>query len=127
MSHSQYVSSLMHGEKLKPLGSNLIIAEWIAPGTSENGTPEHIAPLHKHHHDDEIWYVLEGTLGFQIGDEVVEANANQAVIVPRGTPHTYWNPKPEQAKYLIVMTSVISSLIDEIHHTSRRDPETMKA
>ncbi|MFS0727668.1 cupin domain-containing protein [Paenibacillus sp. 1P07SE] len=125
MSESPYLSTLKHGQPLSPLNSNLIIAEWTAPGTSEGDFPEHIAPLHKHHQDDEAWYVLEGSLGFQIGDEVIEAGAGQAVIVPRGMPHTYWNPKPIQARYLIMMTARIHSLIEAIHREERRDPETM--
>ncbi|MBW5446530.1 cupin domain-containing protein [Cohnella sp. CFH 77786] len=102
------------------------MAEWIAEGTPDGRMPERIAPLHKHNNDDEAWYVLEGTLGFQIGDKILEANASQAVVVPRGTPHTYWNPKPEQAKYLIIMTAKIHSLIEGIHHATQRDQETMK-
>lgn len=46
---------------------------FTARGTAEGYAPELIAPLHKHHNDDEAWYVLEGTLGFQIGDTIVEA------------------------------------------------------
>jgi len=127
MSKSEFISGLMNGEPLKPGNSNFVIAEWMAEGTPIGDVPELIAPLHKHNNDDEAWYVLEGTLGFQIGEQQLVANAGQAVVVPRGVPHTYWNPKPEQAKYLIMMTAKIQSLIDGIHNATQRDHETMKA
>lgn len=120
------VSSLIGGISLKPAGSKLVIAEWSAPGTPPGSAPEWIAPLHLHRHDDEAWYVLEGTLGFRIGDESVEAGANEAVIVPSGTPHTYWNPKPETARYLIMMTANVSDLIDAIHAAAQRDAKSMQ-
>ncbi|MBB6734861.1 cupin domain-containing protein [Cohnella sp. CBP 2801] len=102
------------------------MAEWTAEGCEPGAEPVKIAPLHIHRQDDEAWYVLEGTLGFQIGDTTLEAHPNDAVLVPRGMPHTYWNPRPEPARYLIVMTSRISALIDAIHAASERNPETMK-
>jgi mannose-6-phosphate isomerase-like protein (cupin superfamily) len=111
---------------LSPEGADLVIAEWTAPGCPPDETPELIAPLHIHHNDDEAWYVLEGTLGFQIGDAKFEANVHDAVVAPRGMKHTYWNPKPVPARYLIVMTAQISALIDAIHSTEQRDPESMK-
>lgn len=121
-----FICSPLSGQTLSNLEANLVMAEWTAEGCKANAEPEKIAPLHIHHHDDEAWYILEGTLGFQIGDKIVEANANDAVIVPRGMPHTYWNPKSEQARYVIVMTTRISALIDAIHATCERSPEAMK-
>jgi len=35
--------------------------------------------------------------------------------VPRGTPHTYWNPGLGPFRYLLVMTPNIYRLIKEIH------------
>lgn len=126
VSDNVFVSALCNGQPLKPTDSNVIIAEWTAEGTPINSKPEPIAPLHKHNSDDEAWYILEGSLGFQIGDEIMEASAGQAVIVPKGIPHTYWNPNVEPAKYLIIMTAKISSLIDTLHDPTQRDFKTME-
>lgn len=49
------------------------------------------APLHYHHHEDEYSYVLEGTLGALLGDEVVTAGPGTWVHKPRGQWHTFWN------------------------------------
>ena len=81
----------------------------------------YVAPLHAHHHDDEAWYVLEGTLGIRLGDRDREIPAGGAVIAPRGTPHTYWNPRPEPLRYLIVMTPRIAAMIEALHAPGDRD------
>jgi len=48
-------------------------------------------------------------------------------MAPRGTPHTFWNPSPRTACYLIVMTTRISALIDALHALPTRDREPMEA
>jgi mannose-6-phosphate isomerase-like protein (cupin superfamily) len=89
---------------------DFVIVEW----TAEVGM-HRIAPLHVHHADDEAWYVVEGTLGFRLGDNEVEAPAGSAVLARRGTPHTYWNAGSVEARYLLVMTPRIARLVEAIH------------
>jgi len=74
-----------------------------------------------HREDDEAWFVLEGRLGFRIGDEDVEAGAGESILVERGTPHSYWNPAAEPARYLLVMTPRIHALINALHAGDRED------
>jgi len=49
------------------------------------------APLHYHHNEDEYSYVLEGTLGALLGEDVVTAVRGTWVKKPRGQWHTFWN------------------------------------
>ncbi|MEO6567268.1 MAG: cupin domain-containing protein [Opitutaceae bacterium] len=49
------------------------------------------APLHRHHREDEYSYVLTGTLGALLGDDVVTAGPGTWVFKPRGQWHTFWN------------------------------------
>lgn len=49
------------------------------------------APLHFHNREDEYSYVLHGTLGALLGDEVVTAKAGTWVFKPRKQWHTFWN------------------------------------
>ena len=91
-----------------------VVAEWSDDG-SRFGRELAIAGLHVHHRDDEAWYVLEGRLGFRVGERELEAPAGAAVFVPRGTPHSYWNAQPAPARYLIVMTPAIWQLVSELH------------
>ena len=107
--------------------NNFVMAEWSAAGTPAGSEPQSQAPLHLHHSDDEAWYVLEGTLHVRRGDEVVEARAGCAVLVPRGTPHTYWNPALEPARYLLLMTPRIHALIQAIHALPERSAATLSA
>jgi mannose-6-phosphate isomerase-like protein (cupin superfamily) len=80
-----------------------------------------------HHSDDEAWYVLEGRLQVKVGNDVFEARAGSSVFVPRGTPHTYWNPRIEPCRYLLIMTSKIYRMIHEIHATTDRTPAALGA
>ena len=114
------------GNVLGLANNDFVIAEWQDAG-GPPGPPRWIAPLHLHRNDDEAWYVLEGRLCVKMGDEEVELCAGSGVLVPRGTPHTYWNPGSERVRYLLVMTSRIYSLIQEIHATKERSPAMMKA
>jgi mannose-6-phosphate isomerase-like protein (cupin superfamily) len=66
---SSAVSPLAHGQLGGP-DSDFVIVEWSDAGDSGY---DWIAPLHVHHADDEAWYVLEGTMRFRLGDEVLEA------------------------------------------------------
>jgi mannose-6-phosphate isomerase-like protein (cupin superfamily) len=100
--------------------SQFVMAEWTDPGAPA-GPPHPIAPFHVHYSDDEAWYVLEGTLAFQLGNQEVEASVGSAVFAPRGVPHTYWNPHPTPARYLLIMTPNIRYLVDELHWSTERD------
>jgi quercetin dioxygenase-like cupin family protein len=52
--------------------------------------PEGEAPLHVHHREDEAFWVLEGEVTFQIGEETIEASAGSFVFGPQGrTPHLH--------------------------------------
>ena len=94
-------------------GEDFVVVEWrAAPDTSQERP---VAGLHVHHEDDEAWYVLEGTLGFRVGDEVLRAPAGSAVLVPKGTPHSFWCEGPEEARYLIVMSPRTAALVRELH------------
>lgn len=121
----RFVSSLQ-GNVLAPTGADVVLVEWVAE-PNHGGPPVPEAPVHLHEEDDESWYVLSGTLGFRIGDDEVEVASGGAVTVPRGTPHTYWNPAPVPARYVLVMTARIYALIRAIHASTDRGPERMRA
>jgi mannose-6-phosphate isomerase-like protein (cupin superfamily) len=105
--------------------NSFIIAEWQDQG-GPPGPARLIAPRHIHHHDDEAWYVLEGSLHVQSGENEIEAQAGASVLVPRGTPHTYWNPGPGRLRYLLIMTPNIFNLIQGIHAVKERTPASMQ-
>jgi mannose-6-phosphate isomerase-like protein (cupin superfamily) len=100
------------------VSGSFVIADWTDPGTHPG---EPIAGLHLHRSDDEAWIVLDGRLGFRIGDEEREVWAGESVLVTPGTPHSYWNPASDPARYLLVMTPRIHRLIEALHAGDRND------
>ena len=124
--NSPTIAALLAGGVLGSAENSFVIAEWRDEGAPP-GPPRWIAPLHLHNSDDETWYVLEGRLCLKRGDEIVEAGPGAAVLVPRGMPHTYWNPDPAPVRYLLVMTPKIHQLIEAIHATLDRSPDGMRA
>jgi len=120
------VAPLLAGHTLGSINDDFVVAEWRDPG-GPPGPPRLIAPVHLHHRDDEAWYVLEGALLVQVGDQVVEARAGAGVLVPKGTLHTYWNPGPGPVRYLLITTSNIYRLIQEIHAMPDRSAPLLRA
>ncbi len=46
-------------------------------------------PLHVHAREEEAFYVIEGAMTFQVGEEVIHAPAGTFVRLPRGVPHRF--------------------------------------
>jgi mannose-6-phosphate isomerase-like protein (cupin superfamily) len=83
------------------------LVEITAPGGLQ-------APLHVHYTDDEGFYVLEGSVTIQVGDETVELTAGQHAYGPRDVPHTF-TIGPDGAKMLWVLTpGGFDAFIDEV-------------
>lgn len=101
------------------------VAEWVDEGETSRDRP--IAPLHLHRSEDEAWYVLEGRLGFRVGDGEVEAGAGESVVVEAGTPHAYWNAAAGRARYVIVMGPRTAALVEAIHAMDPFDPSRLPA
>jgi mannose-6-phosphate isomerase-like protein (cupin superfamily) len=123
---SPIIAPPLAGNVLGTAVNNFVIAEWQDAG-GVSAQPRYIAPLHLHRSDDEAWYVLEGVLSVKLGNDDVELRAGSGVMVPRGTPHTYWNPGPDRVRYLLIMTSRIYQLIQDIHSLKERTPATLRA
>jgi mannose-6-phosphate isomerase-like protein (cupin superfamily) len=66
-------------------GGELLVMEarWTDPG--------HVTPAHVHPGMEERWRVLEGEVGFRIGDEELMAGPGDTVIAKPGVPHVNWN------------------------------------
>src|SRR5579872_643848 len=110
------------GKHLGGTGSDFVVAEWREAACPPDGSTRLVAPLHVHYADDECWYVLEGTLCVQRGDEIITAHAGAGVMVPKGMPHTFWNPSEQPVRYLLIMTPRIYDLISQLHKPGRSIP-----
>ena len=49
--------------------------------------------MHKHDHEDELFYVIEGQLFIELIDKTLELNAGEFVIIPRGIEHKPFAPE----------------------------------
>jgi mannose-6-phosphate isomerase-like protein (cupin superfamily) len=62
------------------------------------------APPHRHNHEDEYSYVLEGRMGALLGDDVVYAGAGDLIYKPRNQWHTFWNAGDEPCRILEIIS-----------------------
>ena len=60
--------------------------------------------LHVHEREDETWFVLEGELTFQVGDQMFCARPGDYVFGARNVPHSYSNRSEATARALILVT-----------------------
>ena len=97
---------ISHGESIKAGGGSLVVEVW---SHGAMGGP----PLHIHHHDDEAWHVLEGTLWFRFAGRTEQAPAGTTVFVPAGVAHTFGSEG--QVRYLIMTTPRVRDLITALH------------
>jgi len=68
-------------------------------------TPSGIGPpLHVHHQQDEIFYVLEGHYRFQVGSESIDAPIGTTAAVPRGTAHAFVNVSDKPSRLLFILS-----------------------
>jgi mannose-6-phosphate isomerase-like protein (cupin superfamily) len=51
--------------------------------------PEGPQPLHVHHREDEGFWILEGELTFEVGEQTIKASPGSFVFGPRDVPHRY--------------------------------------
>src|SRR5690242_20482497 len=61
------------------------------------------APLHLHTREDEYSYVLEGRMGAQLGEDIVQAGPGDLVFKPRNQWHTFWNAGDEPCRILEII------------------------
>jgi len=101
----------IHGHiKLKGVNSNILDVK--ISGTDTDGllaifeqtslSPGRGTPLHFHHSQDEIFYVIEGTYYFQVGDDKYELSTGESIFLPMKVPHA-WTQKSEKGKMLVVL------------------------
>src|SRR5579864_7367102 len=62
--------------------------------------PAAIHPPHVHSREEEGFYILEGEITFQIGDQRLVATAGMIANMPVGTPHSFKNESKHLARML---------------------------
>ncbi len=65
--------------------------------------PDQQQKVHAHDNSDKVYYVLEGTGRFTVGDEEKVLPQGHAVIAPAGEPHGVRNETEENLILLVTM------------------------
>jgi mannose-6-phosphate isomerase-like protein (cupin superfamily) len=61
-------------------------------------------PLHVHHQQDEVTFVLQGALRCQLGDRTIVLGPGEHLVRPRGVPHTVGNAGTTPVTFLEIST-----------------------
>jgi quercetin dioxygenase-like cupin family protein len=64
----------------------------------------HVPPPHSHPANEELVYVLEGTLRYTVGSETRDLKPGQFMATPRGCVHAFNNPHAVDARALVINT-----------------------
>lgn len=90
---------LVDGSKNSSMG----MFELIVPQASN------VPPPHSHSNNEEITYVLDGTLRYTMGSETRDLSPGQAMHTPRGTIHGFSNPFRDVPRALIILSPDIGT------------------
>jgi mannose-6-phosphate isomerase-like protein (cupin superfamily) len=90
------------------------------------------APLHRHTHEDEYSFVLEGRVGALLGDEVVYGEVGDLIFKPRAQWHTFWNDGDEPARILEIISPAgferyFEEMVDLLERPGPPDPAELGA
>ena len=66
--------------------------------------PQGGTPLHRHHRENESFYVQEGEIEFQLDDRTIVATAGTFLHSPQGQLHRFTNLTATSAKILVWLT-----------------------
>ena len=59
-------------------------------------------PLHIHHSQDEVFYVIKGAYFFQVGGEKFNLTKGDSIFLPRKVPHA-WTQVSRRGKMTVVL------------------------
>lgn len=68
------------------------------------GTPEMVHPL-----QDESFEIFSGSLDFRIGGQERHLEAGETLVIPKGTPHNWWNASDGETHALVELRPALRS------------------
>ncbi len=68
-----------------------------------------VPPAHSHIANEELVYVIEGTLRFTVGSETRDLRPGDSMATPPGVPHGFSNPHAVMARAIVVNTPDIGA------------------
>jgi len=122
------------GREIKFLG----ITHKLTPQQTNSGyylfafefEPESGNGLHVHSNEDEVVYVIEGSIEIRLGDQTLLAEKGGIAHLPKGIPHGLYNPLKRTSKYLaMAIPGGMEKFFDELaeaQEAGQLDGETHK-
>lgn len=86
------ISALFKADCGETCGSYSISEWWLEPNTQGPGAHSHA--------EDDVFYVIEGTMSFLIGDQWIDASKGSFILAPAGLTHDFENRSSFQAGIL---------------------------
>jgi mannose-6-phosphate isomerase-like protein (cupin superfamily) len=86
-----------------PLGSEQVALTYRRMPQYTGGKGSH---GHYHKTQEELYFVISGTLQAKLDDEVIDVRGPAIVRVPPHVVRSFWNDKPEDAHLLIASTKI---------------------
>jgi mannose-6-phosphate isomerase-like protein (cupin superfamily) len=83
------VHALFKADGDETRGAYSISEWWLEPYTRGPGAHQH--------EEDDVFFVIEGTMSFFVGGKWIDAPRGSLVIAPAGTPHDFENRSAERA------------------------------
>jgi quercetin dioxygenase-like cupin family protein len=68
-----------------------------------------VPPPHSHSNNEEIVYVLQGTLRYTVGSDTRDLAPGESMHTPKGTTHAFSNPFDSVARALIILSPDIGA------------------
>ncbi len=81
-------------------------------------------PLHLHREEDELFYVIEGSVRFRLGEQEVTGETGAVLALPLGVAHTFQVESPT-ARFLTVVAGrrTAPSFVELVRHLGVEVPE----
>ena len=77
--------------------------------------PESGSPLHIHHYEDEVIYVLDGAIEIRLDKEKLHAPAGGIIHLPKNIPHALQNPLKTRLRILVyAIPGGLENYFDEV-------------
>ena len=100
------ISAVFKADEAETADAYSISEWWLEPHTQGPGA-------HSHPEDD-VFYVLEGTMSLLVGDEWVDAQKGSFVLIPGGMTHDFENRSDARAGVLNFSNSVFEPAMSDI-------------
>ncbi|MGE5286370.1 MAG: cupin domain-containing protein [Micromonosporaceae bacterium] len=88
-------------------------------------------PAHRHTNCSEAFFVLGGTVAFDVDGEPLTGGPGDFLLVPRGAAHTFGNGGDGEARLLVLHAPAMDAYFEKLHRLWSGDqppaPETERA